>query len=224
MDSSGVPVLIIIGANVLMSLAAFNNRVFLEKYIFHVWKIKSYREYIRLLSSGFLHANIGHLFFNMFALYSFSHAVEASLGVGVYLVIYLGSLLAGNLLALFIHRNHPHYRSLGASGAVSGIIFASILIYPNSSISFIFLPIAIPSWLFGIGFVLISIFGIRSQYGNIGHEAHLGGAVAGVILLILLKPHVALTHPLIAAAILLPSVTFIVASIMGFGPGDSSRL
>jgi membrane associated rhomboid family serine protease len=224
MNSSGALVLIIIGANVLMSLAAFNNRVFLDRYIFHVWKIISYREYIRILSSGFLHANIGHLFFNMFALYSFSYAVEASLGVGVYLVIYLGSLLAGNLLALFIHRKHPNYRALGASGAVSGIIFASILIYPHSSISFIFLPIAIPSWLFGIGFVLISIFGIRSQYGNIGHEAHLGGAVAGIILLILLKPQVASAHPVIAASILLPSIIFIVASIMGFGSASSSKL
>ncbi len=217
MEISSLPVIVIIGANVLLSLAAFNNRALMEKYIFHVWKILSQREYIRILSSGFLHANVGHLFFNMFALYSFSYAVEASLGFSLYILIYIGSLIAGNLLALFVHRDHLHYRALGASGAVSGIIFASIVIYPHGTISFIFLPIPIPSWLFGIGFVLISIFGIRSQLGNIGHEAHLGGAVTGVLMLMLLKPDAVSAHPMVTAAILLPALLFIGVSVTGFG-------
>lgn len=208
--SVGLISLLLIIANVFFSYRGFKERAFFERYIFHVERILAGREYRRLLGSAFLHANWGHLFFNMFALYSFSVGVESIFGRGNYVLIYFGSLIAGNLLALYIHRNHGDYRAVGASGAVSGIIFSSVLMFPGSSIMFLFLPVAIPSWLFGIGFILVSIYGIGSRFGKLGHEAHLGGAISGVILTIILRPELITSRPLLVFGILLPIVLFMV--------------
>ncbi len=190
-------------ANVIFSWKGFGDRNFFEKYLFSPGRILAGGEYQRLVTSGFLHANPGHLLFNMLALYSFSVGVGTEFGFGAYLVIYFGSLVAGNLMALYIRRNDPGYRAVGASGAVCGVIYSSILIFPGSSISILFLPIAIPSWLFGILFILVSVYGIRSGLGNIGHEAHLGGAMSGVVISILMKPHLLSRQPLLIAALLI---------------------
>lgn len=201
--------IVLIVANGIFSFRGFSNRMFMEKYLFHVGSILGNNEYYRLFTSGFLHANIPHLAFNMFALYSFSLGIGRVIGILDFVLIYFGSLLAGNLLALQINRNNPGYRALGASGAVSGVIFASILMYPGGSISFLFLPIAIPSWLFGIGFVAVSIYGIRSGLGNLGHEAHLGGAIAGVLISILIEPRLVVTRWWLIAAMIIPTAIYI---------------
>lgn len=187
-----------------VSYRGFSDRAFFERYIFHVERIIAYREPVRIVSSAFLHANWPHLIFNMFALYTFSVGVQRIFGIGSYLLIYFGSLAAGSLLALYIHRGHGAYRALGASGAVSGVVFASIVAYPHSSIIFLFFPVEIPAWLFGIGFVLVSIFGIGARVGNIGHEAHLGGAIAGVVLALVLRPELFTVHPFVAVGIVAP--------------------
>ncbi len=197
-------------ANGIFSFRGFSNRFFLEKYIFHVGSILGNNEYYRLFTSGFLHANIPHLAFNMLALYSFSQGIGRVIGILDFVLIYFGSLLAGNILALQINRNNPGYRALGASGAVSGVIFASIMMYPGGSISFLFLPIAIPSWLFGIGFILVSIYGMRSGLGNLGHEAHLGGAIAGVLISLLIEPKLLLARPLLVAALIVPAAVYLI--------------
>ncbi len=206
----GISAVLIIVANVFVSYRGFQNRAFFEKYDFDIWKIKNQKEARRLLTSGFLHVNWGHLFLNMFALYSFSVVVESVVGTINYLILYFVSLLSGNVLALYIHRYHEQYRAVGASGAVCGIIFASIVMFPQGSISFLLLPIAIPSWLFGIGFILISIFGITVRHGNIGHEAHLGGAIAGVIVSILMIPELVAMHPFIIISIIVPASVFLI--------------
>jgi membrane associated rhomboid family serine protease len=197
-------------ANGIFSFRGFSNRLFIEKYIFHVGSILGKNEYYRLFTSGFLHANIPHLAFNMLALYSFSQGIGRVIGILDFVLIYFGSLLAGNILALQINRNNPGYRALGASGAVSGVIFASIMMYPGGSISFLFLPIAIPSWLFGIGFILVSIYGMRSGLGNLGHEAHLGGAIAGVLISLLIEPKLLLARPLLVAALIVPAAVYLI--------------
>ncbi len=197
-------------ANGIFSFRGFSNRLFIEKYIFHVGSILGNNEYYRLFTSGFLHANIPHLAFNMLALYSFSQGIGRVIGILDFVLIYFGSLLAGNILALQINRNNPGYRALGASGAVSGVIFASIMMYPGGSISFLFLPIAIPSWLFGIGFILVSIYGMRSGLGNLGHEAHLGGAIAGVLISLLIEPKLLLARPLLVAALIVPAAVYLI--------------
>jgi len=200
---------VLIIANAIFSFRGFNSRLFIEKYLFHEGSILGRKEYYRLLTSGFLHASVAHLAFNMFALYSFSQGVGRVVGIVDFVLIYFGSLLAGNLLALQIHRNEPGYRALGASGAVSGVIFASILMYPHGSIMFLFLPIAIPSWLFGIGFVTVSIYGIRTGLGNLGHDAHLGGAIAGVLISTVLQPDLLRARLWLVLVLVIPAAVYI---------------
>ena len=199
----------LIVANGIFSYNGFRSSIFFNKHIFWVKKVLQNGQFVRILTSGFLHASWGHLIFNMFALYSFSIGVGTVFGFGKYILIYFVSLIAGNLLALFIHRRDPEYRAVGASGAVCGVIFSSILLFPDSYIYFLFLPIGIPSWLFGIGFILVSIYGIKSGIGNIGHEAHLGGAIAGVLVSILIKPGLVSDKPVLVALLLLPMLIFL---------------
>jgi membrane associated rhomboid family serine protease len=201
--------LVIIIVNAYVSYRGFSDRAFFERHIFHVERIVAYRELMRIVSSAFLHANWPHLIFNMFALYTFGAVVQRMFGIGGYLFIYFGSLVAGSLLALYIHRSHGAYRAVGASGAVSGVIFASIVAFPHGSIMFLFLPVEIPAWLFGIGFVLISIFGIGARVGNIGHEAHLGGAIAGVVIALILRPALTTAHPFVVLGIVVPMAVFL---------------
>lgn len=202
-------VVVLIIANGIFTFKGFGDRFFRDRHLFHVRRIFQHGEYARMITSGFLHANTAHFALNMFALYSFSRGVGMVLGIVDFVVIYFGSLFAGNLLALYVHRHHPEYRALGASGAVSGVVFASILMFPHGSIMFLLFPVAIPSWLFGIAFVLISIHGIRSQAGIIGHEAHLGGAMAGVLISAALAPRLVLMRPLLVLALVGPAAVYL---------------
>lgn len=168
------------------------------------------KEYKRLLSSGFLHVGWGHLLFNMFALYSFGQLLLQLVGQVEFFVIYFVSLLGGNLLSLFINRHNSYYSAVGASGAVSGVIFACISIYPQIGIYIFLIPIEIPGWVFGPAFILISIFGMQRQSDNIGHEAHLGGAIIGMLVTIAFNPFVLKANPLVIAGILLPTIAFMI--------------
>jgi len=123
-------------------------------------------------------------------------------------------LVGGDLLSLYIHRNHGDYSSVGASGAVCGIIFASIALFPGMGISFFGLPFSIPSRLYGILYVLYSIYGIKSKKDNIGHEAHLGGALLGMTVALLIHPSAFLENYLTILIIVLPTVAFIYIIIM----------
>ncbi len=156
--------LLIVLANLIVSYKGFQDEAFREKYLFDIDAILIHKEYVRLVSSGFLHANWLHLIFNMIALYSFSTLVEYVLGIRNYLIIYFGSLIAGNLLALFFHCNDGEYRALGASGAVNGVIFSCIAIAPDSQIRLILLPFAFPAWFIGIVSILVAMYGIKSRF------------------------------------------------------------
>ncbi|MEO1260739.1 MAG: rhomboid family intramembrane serine protease [Bacteroidota bacterium] len=168
----------------------FRDTKYFQDNLFNIDAILIGKEYKRLLSSGFLHTGWWHFGFNMIALTSFSWSLELLFGVWKFLFIYFTSLIGGNLLALFIHRNHGDYSAVGASGAISGVILSSILLFPSVPIHFIFMPeeLGIPGWLFGLLFIIISIFGIKKQVGNIGHEAHLGGALTGAVITLFFIP------------------------------------
>ena len=199
--------LILILVNFLVSWKGFRDRSFYERYSFNIEKVLVYKEYYRLITSGFLHVGWGHLIWNMISLYAFSGSVESSLGPLQFLLIYFTALVGGDLLSLFIHRHHGEYSSVGASAGVCGIIFASIAVFPGMSVGFILLPIAIPGWVYGLAYVLISIYGIRSKNENVGHDAHLGGAMIGMMVALLFRPE-AFTYNL--PTILLISVPCIV--------------
>lgn len=209
MSDIGIVTLILILANFIFSYGGFLDRQLFEKYKFEVDGILMHREYARLLGSGFLHVGWLHLGFNMFSLYAFSWMPEILFGYWQFALIYFASLIGGNLLALFIHRNHGDYSAVGASGAVSGVIFAAIAIFPSMEIHPFGLPIPMPAWLYGLVFVLVSIYGIKSARDNIGHEAHLGGALVGMLCAIALEPGL-LTHNYVPIlGILVPCVVFI---------------
>lgn len=197
-------------ANVLFSLQGFNNRIFFEKNLFQIDPILRGKEYIRLITSTLLHANYIHLGLNMYVFFTFVGMIQTNFSQYGILNVYTGSLIGGNLLALYIHRNHGSYRAVGASGAVSGIVYASILLNPDMGLTLLIFPIAsIPGWLFGILYILYTIFGIHKQSGNIGHEAHLGGAIAGLIITILYYPSLLSEQGLLITGMLVPTLVFL---------------
>ncbi len=184
---------IIIAVNVLMSVIAWNNANLKQKWIFHPLSIARNGEYLRFLTSGFIHADGMHLFFNMFALFSFGLNVEFQLvllfgemGRYILLVIYLLAVVASDLPSYFKHKNDVYYSALGASGAVSAMIFASIYFSPLSKISLYFIPI--PGFIFGILYLIYCSYMVRNSNDNIGHDAHFYGSVFGFFAALSLNP------------------------------------
>jgi membrane associated rhomboid family serine protease len=199
----------IIAFTVYWSYRGFTDRRFESRYSFSPLHVLRDKEYHRLLSSGFLHANWIHLILNLLSLYSFGSRVELVFGLGTFLPIYFGSIVGGNLLSLYLHR-YRDYRALGASGGVCGIIFASIFLFPGVGITVFPLPIAIPSWLYAILFILVSFFGLRNQLGNIGHDTHLGGAMIGLLITTALHPSIVPRSPILYLVVVGMSVALFV--------------
>lgn len=202
-------VLLIIILNVLFSFKGFSDQVFFNKNKFLVGAVKN-GEYLRMFTSGFLHVDHSHLLFNMLTLYFFADNVIAAIGIWKFVVIYIGSLLAGNLFALSYHKNNLYYAAVGASGAVMGVLYAAIMLFPGMKLAFIFLPIPIPSYVFGIGYLLYSIYGMKNSIGNIGHSAHIGGAIGGYILTIVLFPDVLIQNKLMVILLAIPIVLLLI--------------
>ncbi len=188
MTDIGIITLLLFALTFVTSYRGFKDQSFYYKYTFEVDKILIYKDYKRLVTSGFLHINWMHLIFNMVSLYLFSFNVEAYLGGFKFLIVYFSGLIGGNLLSLFIHRYHSDYSAVGASSGVCAIIFASIALFPSMHIGLFFLPISFPAWAYGLGYVLFSIYAIRSRKDNVGHDAHLGGAIIGMIIALLMHP------------------------------------
>ncbi|MFA9187498.1 rhomboid family intramembrane serine protease [Flavobacterium sp. FBOR7N2.3] len=189
-------------ANVLFSYKGFNDYSFFRKYEFHIGSIRS-GEQIRMLTSGFLHADMGHLLFNMITLYFFAPVVSGYLGNLLFIVIYFASLLFGSLLTLVLHKNDYNYRAVGASGAVTGILYSAILLRPDMMLG-IFFIIPMPAYVFGILYLLYSIYGMRAKNDNIGHTAHFGGAIGGYLITLLVYPNLIFLHPLMVSLLTIP--------------------
>jgi len=198
-------VLFIIIANVLVSMKGFSDYNFLNTYKFQIGKIVS-GEKIRMLTSGFLHVDWAHLGFNMYALYLFGGIVAGILGIPNFLIIYFLSLLGGSFYSLKYHKNESYYSAVGASGAVSGIVYSSILLYPEMELYLFFIPIPIPGYIFGVGYLLYSIYGMKKQIGNVGHSAHLGGAIGGFSITLLLNPSLFSTNTFMVGLLAVPII------------------
>ena len=179
--------LLIIIANVGLSIKGFSDRFFFDKYKFQIGAINR-GEKIRMFTSAFLHVDYMHLLLNMYVLYIFAPVIIIKLGVLKFLIVYFGSLLAGSFFTLYYHKNELYYSAVGASGAVAGIIYAAILLNPDMRLMLFPLPIPIPGYIFGLGYLLYSIYGMKKQLGNVGHSAHLGGAIGGYALMLLVYP------------------------------------
>lgn len=184
---------IIIAINVLISFVAFNDSAAFYKLCFWPVKVWHEKEWIRLLSGGFLHANMPHLFFNMFSLFFFGPIVEynfmlefGSAGHTAFIVFYILATVVANLPDLVEHKDNQYYRAVGASGAVSAVIFASILFSPLDTIYVFFFPIT--AYLFGVLYLVYSAYMARKQADNIGHMAHFSGALFGIVFPLIFQP------------------------------------
>ncbi len=193
----------LIVANVVFSYKGITEPSFLNTYKFQIAAILR-GERIRMLSSGFLHVDYLHLGFNMYALYLFASPVLGTLGNVPFLILYFGSLLLGNVFTLFYHKKESYYSAVGASGAVSGIVYSAIVLFPEMTLYLFPLPVPIPGYLFGIGYLLYSMYGMKKQLGSVGHSAHLGGAVGGFFITILLYPQVLVAHKTLIILLAVP--------------------
>ncbi|MDP9959992.1 rhomboid family intramembrane serine protease [Chryseobacterium lathyri] len=192
----------------IISFVAFNNHGITEKYKFSVGAILGRKEYIRLLSSGFLHADIMHLVFNMLTLYFFGPIVIQTFGNLGFTIVYLGSILLGNFLSLYIYQKQPWYSAVGASGGVSGILFASIAMIPDIGIYIFFIPIPVKGYIFGLLYFGYSVYMMMNprQHDNIGHAAHLGGAFFGLVYAVAVAPDAAIHNALYLGIMSLPLI------------------
>jgi len=209
-------VLGLIIANVLISYKGFNNIDFFNKYKFQIGSIKG-GDKLRMVSSGFLHADWMHLGFNMYALYLFGKIVAVDFGNIYFVLIYFGSLLAGSMYSFGQNKKDDYYSAIGASGAVSGIVFSAIILYPEMELIMFPIPIPLPGYVFGIGYLVYSIYGMKNKVGNIGHSAHLGGAMGGFVLTLLLRPSVVSNN-----TVMIVVMGVIIAGLLFFG--DKLRL
>lgn len=204
----------IMAANVMVSLKGFNDTGFFDRYKFNISGIRAGQR-DRIVTSGFLHVDFSHLFFNMFTLYFFANVVIGWFGPGKFLIIYFISLIAGSLLALFFHKDEPYYSAVGASGAVTGILYSAILLNPDMQLGIMFIPIPLPAYVLGIGYLLYSIYGMKSRLGNIGHTAHFGGAIGGYLVTLLFMPELFVTDTLIVVLLAVPIVILFILEKMG---------
>lgn len=199
--------LAIIALTVITSLKGFQDMAFFDRYKFNIGAIlgKS-KQWDRLITSATLHGDTMHLLFNMMTLYFFSDIIIYVFGVWQYLATYVLAIVGGGLLSLFIHRKEYFYSAIGASGGVVGILFAAIAINPTMSLYMFFIPIPIPGWIFGIGYIGFSIYGMMKNVGNIGHDAHMGGAIIGVLMTVIFAPQFLMANYLYIGAMILPLI------------------
>lgn len=198
--------LALIAVTCIISFMGFNNRQLFDRYKFSTYAILEMKQVDRLLTSAFLHGDYWHLLFNMFTLYVFSGSLISFFGNTTYIIIYFASVLGGSLLSLWMYRRDMTYTAIGASGGVSGILFAAIALNPQMTLMIMPIPIPIPAWLFGLGYLAYSVYGMRNSLGNIGHAAHLGGAAVGLIIAIILYPATLYTNTIYIGLIVAPLI------------------
>lgn len=182
---------ILIGLNVSISLWAFSamrKPGSAKHYLFIPYEVAQGRNFLGILLSNFSHADAWHIIFNMLTLFYFGPVVEQFLGLNM-LTVYGLSGLSALLLIFILRRNNPNYRVLGASGSITGILFAAIVLKPEMSISFLVLPVPIPAPVFALLYIAYSTFLLDRDVGNVSHEAHIGGAVTGFLTAGLLSPY-----------------------------------
>lgn len=182
-------ILILLAIIVLISYRAFKDPLLFNQLKFNVRAVQL-GEYYRLLTAGFIHVDYNHLFFNGFTLFIFGGNALYGLGTVNFILLYMVSLLMGNGLAYYYHKSNPYYTAVGASGAIMGIVYSSILMFPEMKLAIIFFPIPFPAYVFGVGYLIYTLFGIKSQNDGIGHTAHFGGAIGGIICTLVFDPFV----------------------------------
>lgn len=193
----------------IVTYLAFRDPGLRDRLMFRPEAILAHKQWHRLLTSALVHLDLQHVCLNLVSLYLFGSILESNWGAPLFLATYLGSVLGGSLLSLFIHRHHD-YAALGASGGVCGVIFATIFLVPGTSVGLFFLPLYVPGPVFALGYLAWTYFALRRGIGNIGHDAHFGGAIAGLLIALAIEPRYCLASPFVYGA------TFLFAALALF--------
>jgi membrane associated rhomboid family serine protease len=198
----------VILATSYVTYRGFKTPGLIDRLLFSTGQIRAFKQYYRLLSSALVHTGWTHLLFNMISFYFFARYIEMVFGPVVLAVIYTSSILGGNVLSFYLHKHHE-YRAIGASGGVCGVIFASIFLLPGGSVIIFPIPVPIPTSVYAVLFIIITFFGMRSHTGNIGHDAHLGGALVGLAVTAFLYPDIVTRSPVLFSVVVILSVTLL---------------
>jgi membrane associated rhomboid family serine protease len=160
----------------------------IERSLFRPYWFLRRKQYPTIVTSGFVHADLGHLIFNMLSFYFFAFPLEKQIGSARFAALYFLGLVISDLGTYFKHRGNPEYASLGASGAISAVLFAAIVYFPWMKLFIIPIPLPIPAPLFAVGYLAYSWWSARQARGRINHDAHLGGALFGVLFVLVTEP------------------------------------
>ena len=189
MQGIGIASLVILVSNIGLSLAGlfFAPRL-IERCLFRPYEFAQGRHRATIVTSGFVHADLSHLLFNMITFWYFGVPLEWRIGTPMFVLLYVAGLLLSQYGSYRKHRDDPGYATLGASGAISAVLFAYIVYWPTHSLYMFFIPLPIPAPLFGVGYLAYSIWSAKQNRGRINHDAHLGGALAGLAFVALFDP------------------------------------
>lgn len=180
----------LIAINTIASLVAlYGDPRLIEKGILKPYRVTRENTWYELLSSGFLHANFTHLFVNMFTLYFFGRVMEQVIGPAFFSGLYISGLIVAGIPSVIKFRNNPNYATLGASGAVGAVLFAFIFLFPLENIYLLLIPLPIPAFVFGILYLIYSMYESKKDVGKINHEAHTAGAIWGILYLVIFVPN-----------------------------------
>jgi len=196
-------ILVLLVLSGIVTYKGLQDYTFFSKYNFDLDRIRK-GELYRLFTSGFLHVDWMHYGFNMFTLYMFSGIVVAISGSFYFLLVYVLSIVIGNILTYQLYNKRAQYHAVGASGGVTGVVYASILLYPDLKLYLFFIPIGIKGYIFALGYLLYSLYGMKKNSDNIGHAAHFGGAIGGLVLTLVRYPILLQQQAFLIVLLLIP--------------------
>lgn len=196
--------IILIAIITITSIYGFNNSDFYNKFSFNIGAIKHEKEFYRIFTSAFVHVDYIHLVFNMISLFSFAENIEIEYSPIVIFLSFMLSVIGGGIFSLIYNWKNDYYTAVGASGGVCGIIYSSIFLMETGNVYLMFIPIPIPDYIYAVSFILVSYYLMKKGSDNIGHDAHLGGAITGVIYAIYVIPWVFMQEIYLILAMFIP--------------------